>query len=141
MQPTADGLWASTVDLWTNEDFLALSIDEANELLPTDERMGFRGPDSFVAIVGGLPTREDVEAAVRDPQVICALQSACGAEMVYRTLHMVAKERRSAEYPHSVEIAQRAYTRSWELLMATLDARTQFHGWSLLWKAWERWSQ
>jgi len=141
MQPTSDGLAASTIDLWNSPDFLKLSVDDARALLPIDDTMGFRGPDSWVTLLGGLPTREDIDSAVKDPMVKCALESACAQEMVYRELQMLPAERRSIDYGTALRTAETQYMRSWELLMGTLDARSKYNSWLLLWKAWQRWSE
>jgi hypothetical protein len=141
MQPTADGLAASTIDLWNSPDFLRLSVDDARALLPIDDDMGFRGPDSWVTLLGGLPTRADIDSAVNDPMVKCALEAACAQEMVYRELQMLPEDRRSIDYGTALRTAETQYLRSWELLMGTLDARSKYHSWSLLWRAWQRWSE
>lgn len=56
---TKEGLWWATIGLWSSEEFLALSQDEAHELLGLDDHLGFRGPGTLQELVGPLPTQED----------------------------------------------------------------------------------
>jgi hypothetical protein len=75
--PTEEGLIDATLGLWLNEDFLALTQDEAHELLALDDSMGMKGPGSMMAIVGPLPTEDDCRIGFRSPEVKRALEIVC----------------------------------------------------------------
>jgi len=139
MYPTADGLWARTGELWSDESFLSLTEDELHDLLALDDSFGFRGPRRITDILGRLPTKADCEEAVRDEIVEMELASVCTDELCL--LAATEHTQRHPEFKPAVDEC-RARLASNELkLMQTLDERSRFKHWTILYKAWRRWSQ
>lgn len=128
-------LWARTGELWATPEFASLTEAHAHELLPDRAPFdGFRGQGRAVDMLGGLPTLEDAEAAAAIPDVACAL-----AAVRRLGMNRTALQLRNGLAP--VPAAELAYLRAEELLMATLDSRTNFHHWGDLCRLFAAWSQ
>jgi len=138
MYPTADGLWARTGELWSDESFLSLTEDELHDLLALDDGFGFHGPKRITEILGPLPTKADCDAAVRDPIVEMKLMSVCTDELL-----LLSIEGRPSDpaWQRAIELSRKILAENELALMQTLDERSSFKHWTTLYKAWRRWSQ
>lgn len=142
MYPTADGLWARTGELWSDESFLSLTEDELHDLLALDDGFGFHGPKRITDILGPLPTKADCEEAVRDPIVEMKLTSVCTDEMYLFSLMEEPKQAKEMPvWQRAIDLSRKILAENELDLMQTLDERSSFKHWTTLYKAWRRWSQ
>lgn len=140
--PTEAGLIDMTIEAWSQEEFLALTQDEAHELLALDDTVGFKGPDSMLSIVGPLPTEDDCRIGFRSPAVQAALREVCFYDIVIVELGSIPSHRRAGVHHASLlqdAIAKRAA--SMLLLMAELEKATTFGAWRLWHGLYARWSR
>ncbi len=139
MYPTAEGLWARTGELWSDQEFLSLTQDELHDLLAIDDGFGFHGPTSLLDILGPLPTPKDCEEALAFPSVQAALQRVCEAELYF--LALKASETRAPKRKSLADEQKRVLDEAKAELMDDLDRVSSFKHWTTLAKAWRRWSE
>lgn len=136
VQPTAAGLFARTVDLWSQPEFLNLTSTEARELLPLDDELA-AAPGSLLDLTGPLPTEGECERAFANPKVQALLEQTCAAEVQLYALEAA----RQPNYERAIEAQKRAFEADERDLMLELDRVSGFKGWSLMHLAYERWAQ
>lgn len=138
--PTFAGLKDCTVDLWEQEDFLALPWDVYSEWLPADEAWG-RGPDTLGEYVGGLPTDGDIDNAMLDPTVVQLLTDLCVFDLKLASAYGLEPSRRGERW-YAVAAVLREGRRSASMkLMQRLEHVTSYPHWTMLWTMYEEWSR
>lgn len=147
-EPDLESMRALTVDLWDNPEFLELDEARARATFPLDDSVP-SFPKSIASMVGGLPTEEDLEAGMRSPVVVSALQELTDTRsfLLEMDLRACDLEREGNGRPRSKawtttreNLARMAEAQTLELCKR-LDSRTAYHDWALLFRlytAWER---
>lgn len=125
--PTADGLFERTVGQWAQDGFLALSVQEAASMLPLDPELPGHG-GSLLDLVGGLPTREDVDRAFAYDSVHAQLEATCAAEVMLYAL----ENARNPHFARDIEAQRRVFDADEDALMRELDRVSGYRNWSLL---------
>lgn len=139
--PTEAGLIDMTIEAWSQEEFLALTQDEAHDLLALDDTVGFKGPDSMLSIAGPLPTEDDCRIGFRSPRVKEALQEVCLFEVLIVELGSIPSYRRDHWAAQGLQTAIRLRDDAALHLMEVLEEETAFGAWKLWWRLYARWSR
>lgn len=146
-EPTADALYALTVARFTDESFRNLTSERAIALLPVDEAdadlMRFPGTLDEV-LVGGLPTRADVDLAFeRSPTVRTLLEGVQGLDLLLAELDMIPLAERSpgSQRARQVETVHLVRDELATQLMLELERVTGYPHWSLLYRLRQAWAR
>ena len=111
--PTAEGLYAATIELWEQPEF-ALGRD--------------------------LPTHEDCERGLGDPIVLEALTLYQAISAHLADVYAWPDHRRGETYEKVVRALDAARVSAGWTLCMRLDEVTAFRGWTDLWQEYEEWS-
>jgi len=139
--PTEAGLVEMTLEMWENEEFLALTQEEAHELLALDDTMGMKGPDSMLSIVGPLPTEEDCRVGFQDEKVQALLREVCAYEVELVERGAVPVARRKQSTAERIELLISLRDAAALSMMERLEKVTSCKTWRLWWRLYREWSR
>jgi hypothetical protein len=136
VQPTAAGLYARTVDLWSQPDFYTLTAQEAHDLLPLDDAIP-AVPGTMRQLVGDFPTEDECARAFAQPTVRGLLEQTCAAEVQLYALEAA----RNPAFDMAIDAQRRAFEADERDLMRELDRVSSWHNWALTHRLYAEWSR
>jgi hypothetical protein len=141
MLPTPEGLFASTVELWSQPEFLELSTERAARLVPPiSDGYDFSLPTTIMGFIGGdLPTLEDCRRGLRDEVARELHTELCLQELAVSDLQEMPRTRRGPEFTRRLEEARRMRDDTSAALTGRLDEVGSYKNWRLLDRLYREW--
>jgi hypothetical protein len=138
--PTPLGLYDLTTAQYAQEGFQDLTTDEARALLPLDD-YDLPRAQSLSTLLGGFPTIEDCEQALRRESVLPRFREFALLNLEVSDMEAVPAFKRNAAFKVGLDIIRAHRDTSALLLMEELDRRTSYKHWTLLWRLFKEWER
>lgn len=138
--PTEEGLYALTLGQYLDPGFLEITETEARALLPLDDSIP-DWPKNVRALVGDLPSPDDVARGFRDELVRARLADVDALDIVLVDLDLIPLEQRGPGTRELLETLHARRSSACLELCARLEAVTKYPHWSLLQRLREAWAR
>lgn len=139
-QPTPEGLFARTTELWSQEAFLNLSRERIEQLIELEPWM--TAPTTLLGFIGSdLPTLEDCRRGLDDPETLRLFEALIVAEATFSELCETPVTERTKTKLALIRSLKVQRDDAELKLMERLDRTTSYQNWRLLARLYMAWEQ